>query len=74
MAELQLKLKGDATEPEHNLSLAEIAQAENSAKKGDGAKAFEHLSKAGKWTLDIAEKIGVSVAIEALKMVLIGTA
>ena len=74
LAKLQSKLKEEATEPEHDISLAEIAQAENSAKKGDGAKALEHLSKAGKWTLGIAEKVGVSVAIEALKMVLIGTA
>ena len=74
LAELQSKLKEEVTEPEHDSSLAEIAQAEKSAKKGDGAKALEHLSKAGKWTLDRAEKIGVPVAIEALKMVLFGTA
>ena len=74
LAELQSKLIKEVTEPEHYNSLAEITHAENSAKKGDGAKALEHLSKAGKWTLDIAEKIGVPVAIDALKMVLIGTA
>jgi len=74
LVELQSKLIKEATEPEHYSSLAEIGHAENSAKKGDGAKALEHLSKAGKWTLDIAEKIGVPVAIDALKMVLIGTA
>jgi internalin A len=74
LVELQSKLIKEATEPEHYSSLAEIGHAENSAKKGDGAKALEHLSKASKWTLDIAEKIGVPVAIDALKMVLIGTA
>jgi len=74
LAELQSNLIKEATGPEHYSSLAEIGHAENSAKKGDGAKALEHLSKASKWTLDIAEKIGVPVAIDALKMVLIGTA
>ena len=72
--ELQSKLKDEAIEPEHYSSLAEIAHAEKYAKKGDGAKALEHLSKAGKWTLDIATKIGVPVAIEALKRGLFGTA
>lgn len=67
LAELRLKLKGEATKPEHDVSIGAIASAENSAKEGNGPKVLESLSKAGKWALDIATKIGVPVATEALK-------
>ncbi len=49
-----------------------IASAESCAKKGDGPGALEYLSKAGKWALGIAEKIGVPVATEALKVAVSG--
>ena len=34
--------------------------------KGNGAKALEHLKKAGSWALDIATKIGTDIAAAAL--------
>jgi hypothetical protein len=67
LAELRLKLKKDAIEPEHDISIGAIASAESSAKKGNGPETLEFLSKAGTWALDVAIKIGVPVATEALK-------
>ena len=45
-------------------------RAEVAAKNGDGPKALEHLQNAGQWALDVALKIGVPVAIAALKTAL----
>ncbi len=67
LSKLRQKLKDEATEAEHYSSMGAIASAESCAKKGDGPGALEYLSKAGKWALDIANKIGVPVATEALK-------
>lgn len=73
LLKLRLKLRDEATETEHYSSMGEIASAESCAKKGDGPGALEYLSKAGKWALDIAEKIGVPVATEALKIAVSGS-
>lgn len=72
LLKLRLKLRDEATEAEHYSSMGAIASAESCAKKGDGTGALEHLSKAGKWALGIAEKIGVPVATEALKVAVSG--
>jgi hypothetical protein len=40
------------------------------AKEGNGPKALEYLKMAGKWALDKASKIGLSVAAAALKAAL----
>jgi hypothetical protein len=70
LTELGLKLKEEATEPEHEFLIGAIASAERFAREKNGPKALEYLSKAGKWTLDIATQIGVPVATEALKKAL----
>ena len=70
LAELRSKLKDEATEPEHDTSIGAIASAESSAKEGNGPKALEYLSKAGKWAFDKATKIGVPVATKALMVAL----
>jgi hypothetical protein len=49
------------------MSLANVAAAEKEAKAGNEEKAIDHLKKAGKWALDMATKIGVTVATEAIK-------
>ena len=55
------------SEPEHQMAIGAIAAAEMEAKKGEASKVRQYLSKAGEWALDVATKIGVSVATEALK-------
>jgi predicted acylesterase/phospholipase RssA len=68
----QLRQTGlrEAIEPEHTVSLGAIASAEIAAKEGNASTALKHLSTAGKWALDLANKIGAAVAAEALKKAL----
>jgi len=62
----QEMLKKAGTAEEH-AAVGAVASAEIEAEKGNGEKAFEYLSKAGKWTFDTATQIGVRVAALALK-------
>jgi hypothetical protein len=48
-------------------AIGAVAAAEKAAIKGDGPTTLQHLKTAGKWTLGIAEKIGVPLAVEAMK-------
>ncbi|MEN3332970.1 MAG: hypothetical protein V7641_2335 [Blastocatellia bacterium] len=67
LSRLRQEMKKKAIEPEHDMAVSEIAKAEISAKAGEGSKTLEYLKSAGKWALDIATKIGTSLAVEALK-------
>jgi hypothetical protein len=64
---LRKHLKQEATIPEHDITIGAIAKAEVEAKNGNGPKALEWLSKAGRWAIEQATAIGVAVASEALK-------
>jgi hypothetical protein len=59
-------LQGQATEPAQKFAAGAIAAAEQSARQNDGSKVIEYLKSAGKWALEVAEKIGVEVATGAL--------
>jgi hypothetical protein len=48
------------------IDIGNVASAEIEANNGNGARVLEYLQKTGKWTLSIAEKIGVGVAIAAI--------
>jgi hypothetical protein len=50
-----------------DLALAQIAQAEISARSNDGPAMLEHLRQAGAWALDVAKSVGAGVAVAALK-------
>jgi hypothetical protein len=67
LSRLRAEARKEATEPEHDIAVSEIAKAEQAAKEGQGPKVMEHLKSAGKWALDVATKIGTSVALEAIK-------
>jgi hypothetical protein len=67
LRKLRQELRLSATEPEHDVAIGEIAAAETAARAGHGQKVFEHLRKAGSWVGDVATKIGVALATEALK-------
>lgn len=64
---LRNSLQNEANTAEQFSEIGTIANAEIEAKNGDGPKALESLSKAGKWSLSVAEKIGVGVATAAIK-------
>ena len=70
LSHLREALRSEAKTPEQDIAVAAVANAELAAKNGDGPKAMEWLSKAGKWTFDVAAKIGVGVAAAALKVAL----
>jgi hypothetical protein len=67
LAKLRQAMKSEATEPEHDLAVSEIAKAEQAAKAKDSPKVAQSLKGAGKWALDVATKIGTSLATEAIK-------
>jgi hypothetical protein len=64
---LLAEMNKQKSEPEHQMAIGAVAAAEMEAKKGEGSKALQYLSKAGEWALEVATKIGVSVATEAIK-------
>lgn len=64
---LRQEMKKEATEPEHDIAIGAIATAEQMAKTGDGPKTLATLKTAGKWALGVAEKIGVGLAVAAIK-------
>lgn len=70
LEKLRSSLQSSATTAEHYSEIGAIATAEIEAKKGNGANALQALASAGKWSLSVAEKIGVGVATAALKTAL----
>ena len=67
LSKLLEAMKKECKETEHYVSIGEIDKAQKAAKLKDFSKVKEHLKSAGKWSLDIASKIGVNIAAEALK-------
>jgi hypothetical protein len=61
-----------ASTPEQFDELSAVSKAISEGNKGNNTGLIERLTKAGKWTLDIAKEIGVSVAAEAIKKALGG--
>ena len=71
LARLRTALRQEGKgEPEEDEALDAVAAAEKAAKQGDEAGALRHLKAAGTWTFGIAEKIGVPLAVDALKRAL----
>ncbi len=67
---LQAAIRTEPSAPEKDSALAAVVQAEIAAQKGDGPAVLRSLSKAGRWTLSCAEKIGTEVAAAMLKKAL----
>jgi hypothetical protein len=67
LGKLRAALKEEPDTPERDSAIGAIADAETASKKGDRSKVAEFLSRAGKFALDVAEKVGVQVAVAAMK-------
>lgn len=67
LSKLRQAMKAEAKEVEQDIAISDIAKAEQAAKAKDSSKVAEYLKSAGQWSLEIASKIGVPLAIEALK-------
>ena len=59
-----------ADKGDQDIAVGAVRIAEIEARKGDGPAALAALKNAGKWTLSVAEKIGLGLAIAALKTAL----
>jgi hypothetical protein len=67
LSTLRQQMKKEAREPDQDIAVSNIAKAQQAAKAGDRSQIVEHLKGAGKWALDVATKIGTSLAVEAIK-------
>lgn len=71
LGRLRVALKQETnTSAEQDVAAGAVAQAEVAAHDGNGPKALKALASAGRWALEIAEKIGVAVAAAAIKSTL----
>jgi hypothetical protein len=70
LTQLHTALEARPEGNEVKLAAAQVAAAEDAARKGDSGKTREHLAQAGKWALDVATKIGIPLATAALKSAL----
>jgi len=64
---LRKALRTEATSTEHDVAIGAVASAEQAALHGDHKGVLLHLKNTGKWCLEIASKIGVNIATEAIK-------
>jgi hypothetical protein len=62
-----MKSAADGSEPAHDMAIGQVAAAEHAARAGNRQGTKAALASAGKWALQIAEKIGVDLATAAIK-------
>jgi hypothetical protein len=67
LARLRQAMTQEATETDQHIAIGEVAKAEQAAKAKDSTRVVRSLRAAGGWALDVATKIGVSLATEVLK-------
>jgi hypothetical protein len=65
--QLREELARTASERDQYADLVAVSDAAAEAREGKTAEALKKLAAVGKWALDVATKIGVTVATEALK-------
>lgn len=70
--QLRAALKAAATQPQHDVEVAAIAEAQLAAEAGDTDSVRAGLAKATKWALGVASTIGTSVAAAVITAVLGG--
>lgn len=67
LAKLHEAMKAAATDSEHYKAIGSVIEAKGAAKAKDPSKVVDSLKSVGKWTLDLASKVGASLATEAIK-------
>jgi hypothetical protein len=65
--ELRQAMSQEAKEPTDYIVVGKVAEAEIAAKAKDPSKVVESLKGIGTWALEVASKIGTSLATEAIK-------
>jgi hypothetical protein len=66
LQELRERLRSRASEPDHDIAIAELAHAETAAATNDGHALRQHLANAGMWALTAAQDLGIGVAAAAI--------
>ena len=74
LAQLKIAMLDQASEPEHYQAVAEVAKAEKAAAEGDKSKTVEGLKKAGKWVLEVGEKLALKTVETVVKTAMSGGA
>ena len=67
LAQLRAEMRKNAKEPEEDEAVSAVGKAEKAAAAGDQSGALQNLKNAGRWALDVATKLGISVASKALE-------
>jgi hypothetical protein len=67
LATLREELSKHASERDQYAAIVAIDDAATAAKQGDKSSILSNLKKAGSWALEVATKIGETVAADALK-------
>jgi hypothetical protein len=72
LATLRAAMRDEPDDPDRDIAIGNVAQAEKDARQHEPGPVAEHLRAAGKWAAGkwaagIAEKIGVGVAVVAIK-------
>jgi hypothetical protein len=67
LAKLRAAMKNEADDLTHDIAVSEIAKAEQAARENKPGSVAQYLKAAGQWALDVATKLGTSVAVEAIK-------
>ena len=66
LKELRMVLRERAQEPQDDISVGAMGEAELAAAEGDEKRLMHALSKAGRWALAAAQEVGLQVAAAAL--------
>lgn len=67
LAKLRVAMKQDGQTVDHDEAVVAVGKAEQAARSHDQAGVVHYLRSAGTWAFDVATKIGVNVAAEAIK-------
>jgi hypothetical protein len=67
LVKLREEMLRQASSLDETLEVAKVAEAEKAIKDGNLSKGKVILSTVGKWTYDIATKLGVAIVVEMLK-------
>jgi AbiTii len=72
LSRLRSAMRSQATETGHDQAVAEMAKAEEAARKGDGATMMERLSQVGQWGLKTANELGVAMTAHLIVRAMTG--
>lgn len=67
LSKLREAMSQEAKDTDHYIAMGKVAEAEKAAQEKDLSGVLGYLKSAGKWTLDVATRIGVSIAVEVIK-------